>query len=755
MLRRFLNILLISGVLSLLVGCGDIFTSEKEKELNYNQFAVCENDFEALSKIMTRDVSAELNCLQSNLILFMNLAEGKTTKPGYLSEEDLLKFIGSNFSDIDADQLNILSGVFDINTILFGDEPRYIARANIEKLTELLININELMVNNKIYKYFTADERMNYIEHRKRKTSIYKTLEAIGLLISNAYVENDRSLVLKDFLLKFQNTDNKEIIEKAGNLLFTKKTILGGDEKTLKGTELRRMSGMLSDIGKVVYDFTNLPDTDISEEDDEEIIRSLKEGVETVEKNLYYAKDSKEPIFSFDDVDYIVNEFFPEVSKFLKYKSTFLNAKKVFLGNNSEIFTAGEIEHLIKDFLYKNLNRGVYFYRAYKEHKVVLNSSTSIKEDFVGVPNLTEQDKVSSKEFNRIAQKYNFFKGSNYTPIFDSSYGRNVRAMFEISIYEDIAHRVFELYGSKKKGNSEVTLNIEELGDVMIEFSDLLVGEGFIQEGRARNTAETITLMAGLFHSQSDGTGNIEVAEFVEFITTMLSSLHLSDSTHEFLQANCSIDSEGRYDAQCFRDRTEDIFEIQAKKSSDKNIGNYLPELRAYLNDLSHEDKNKFLSSIASFSRACSFYDNGQEAPMKQGDTLVVWAGLLTIEQSIIRFDTNKSSELEPSEVSEAFKVYKEAIVAMIPAGFLRNYSKEFFKYMIKYNRIPDVPDVTGFRSLWKALREGSHFVKFLFMPNSSQAANADRMTFATVLKIISENSPSRTNNPYDCRALK
>jgi hypothetical protein len=752
-MSKVLNILLLWILMISFISCGDIFMKSDEKQTSYEQFSVCKVDFDAISKVMTENIHGDLKCLESNLYLFINLVEGEHSKSGYLSQKDLIKFVRENLADIDEDKINILSGVFDINALFFGDSPGYIAKTNVKKLVELLINFNQQMVQNRIYDYFTTDQRVDYYEHRRRKTVIYKTLDSIGTMVKKVLVENNTKIPLKVFIGKFKNDDNADIIKHAQNLLFSKKSVLGGSTQNVTGVEIMRLTGMLSDIGKVAYDFANLPDTEFSDDDDEEIIRSLKEGVESVQKHLFYTNKTDEPILKFDDLVYFVNEFFPDFKKIIKYKKSILKAKEVLLGNNSEVFTAGEVNKLISEFLYKNLNRGVYFYRAYRINEELLSANTNIISDIRNVSQLTEQDLYSKDDFNRISQKYQFFKGSSYVPTYDTGFVRNARGIFETSVFEDLISRFFTYYGTKKAGTvGGHTLNLVQLEVFMDDFNEVLEGEGYILPGRAKMTAETITLMSGLFHPQSDGTGELEVPEFVEFVTSMLASLNLASTMQEELVELCSLDTKGRYETKCFRDNIEEIFDLEVKG---KRIGHFLPQLEIYLADLSGDDKEQFLSSISQFSRTCSHFSDGSEIPMKESDGIVTWAGLLTIEQSMIRFDTDLSGVLEPKEVDEAFKVYKEAVVAMIPYDFLKGYAKDFFRYIVKYDRIPEVPESFSFGNLGQIFSEGFKFFKFTLRSDAGQAANADRMTFASVLKIISENSPTKIANPYNCDVFR
>ena len=742
-MSKYFNLILLLVCFSF-VACSDLVKKEEEQETKtYDQFLVCETDADAIAKILTLNIEPQLECLKSNLDLFITLAKGENKKAGYLSRKDLITFINMNMKEVTEENILALNGVFDLNSILLGDDPDYISRENVGKLTGLLIKLNKIFVESNLYEYFTTDVKVDLSEHRRRKYIIYKALTEISEIVTEVYVTNNRDtngdfkpnsnqIELKSFITKFKNDDNAEILEHAKNLLFAKKAMLGGDTAILKSSEVVKLLKIVGDLGRVAYDFVNLPDTDTEAHEDEEILRSLKEGISVIAKNFHYAGVSAEPILSYNDIVYMADHFFPEFAQYIAYKESILNAKKVLFGSDSEYFSAGEVSFLLKDILYQNLNRGVYFYRAYRLNEDTLNSQRKITRDFTNVALLTEQDYDSSLDFNRIAKTYRFFKGSSFSPVFDKGYTRNARAFFEISVFEDLVQRFFVYYGSRKlNAVGKYIITLEQLEVFMEDFKHILVGENYIKPGREKNTAETITLMTSLFHSQSDGNDELSIPEFVEFAVTMLTSLGFADTMQEEMGKLCSLDHKGRYSPQCYRDNIHRLFDLE---KSNKAIEEYIPQFKSYIMSLSSAERDLYLKSAAKFSRTCTVFSNGDEVPMDNGDGIVSWAGLLVVEQSMVRFDKNNSGVLEPHEVSQAYKIYKSAIEAMIPFDFLKRYSEDFFKYIVKYNKVPDVPEINGWRDLTRAIKEGVHFIKFLFKSDASKAANADRMTFAAVL---------------------
>lgn len=748
---KMINANLLLVLMFFMTSCGDLFTKKEEDTTNFEQFATCKMDTEALALIMRENIIGELNCLEKNLNLFIEVV--KSSRPGYLSHNELEKFIKINIKDIDDDAMAALGAVFDLSSLLFGDQLGYIKKSNVSKLSSLLQRFNRLMVNNHIYDYLTTEEKVSYAEHNKRKATIFNTLKKVGELFVAEIVNNDKSVNINKFLEHFENIENQEILSNTKSLLFIKKVVLGGDQNMLSASEIKRLATILGDVSKIAYDFINIPDVISDASEDEDIIGILKEDVETAISKFFYRSQPNEPILTFTELSHIVKVFFPENHKYMQYKESILLAKEVLFLNRTEVFSAGEFNILLEDLLYKNLSRGVLFYRAYRENKRLLDKDFSLLHGIENIITVGNDERKHKAEFNRIIKSYRFFKGNRDVPKFTFKYERNPRAIFEISVYEDIVKRVFAHFGKEDvSAVGDYILTQKQLAGIMGVFGELLEGENFIYPGKAVGTAETITLMTSLFHSQSNGDDRIEIPEFVEFIVTMLGSLNLSNELYDKMVKLCPVNSKGRYDTKCFRKNFRPILSMSI---DEQPLTRAIPNISTYIKKLSEANYTKFMKRTATFSRVCTVYANGEEVPMSRGDGLVTWGGLLVIEQSMIRYDINRNGLLEPKELKALYKVFKPAIEAMIPVEFLKRYTEEFFKYIVMYQRVPEVPNITGLRSLWKALRQGAHFVKFLFKRDRNQDKAADRMTFAAVLEIIALNSPAKLEEPFDCEVLR
>lgn len=751
---KFTHALLLSFTLIIVSGCGDIFMNkvESQKE-SYNQFATCKFDFKAISQILKKNIKGDLLCLRRNLYLFMGVVE--SSQPGHLSQKELKVYIQKNMPEVDSKTLGILTAVFEFNSLMFGDDINYISKENVEKLAEILIEFNRIFVEGELHEFFSSKEKIAFSEHDRRKSIVYNSFIEIGKLF-HKYIEiNEKEIVILDFIKKFQAPENKTLISYFENFSFAKKMILGGVEEKLTSKELKRMMSILGDMGKVIFDLVDLPNTEVEASEGGHIMMALKEDLHTVSRHLFYKKTDKEILLTYEQVKKAIAMFLPGVDKIVKYKASFLKAKEIVLGSGKETFSASEVHFLFTDFLLKNISKGVFVYRSYLNEQKITEKKVKISSSLENLETFNEAEKGYARDFNRILKDYRFYHGSSFAPLYDFTYSRNPKGLFDIMVFEDLSKRFFKYYGVKDKtAIGGYSISQKKLEVFMLDFQEIFEGEKYILPGRAKNSAETITLMTSLFHGQSDGDLKIEIPEFVEFVITMTTSLKLAEEMFTYMKKVCPLDEQGRVGTPCYRENFKNF--LSHRIDNNQKIDHYIPLLKEYIFSLSSPATlEKYLVDTSKFSRRCTEFNDGTEVPMAFGDFFVSWAGLLAIEQSMLRFDLNNSGALESFEVNEAYYIYKNAVEGMIPIESLKKYSRDFFKYLVKFRKVPEAPKNRSLRAFWRAFKDAAHFISFQFSSDNSQASSANRMTFAAVLRIIAENSPANIANPYPCETLR
>jgi hypothetical protein len=707
----------------------------EENATTLEQFATCTPDPKALAGIFTENVKSDLLCLEKNLNLFIEVV--KTDRPGNLSLKELKIYIQKNIKDIDPSVLNALSGIFDLNSLIFGDDKNYINKQNVRKLTQLLIDINKALVENKVYHYYTSSEKdVPYSEHNRRKAKVFTALSYVSDRIQQEFKQNLNVINFVEFLEKFKSLDNNFVLQNCTDLLFFKRMFLGGDEEVLTSYELKRLASMLADIGKVIFDLVHIKDVKYSEYQDEEILLTIREDASTIVKNLYYKGQDYVNVMTLDDIWNTVGIFMPKYLRFKKYTNSFLKLKGALLENTTPNFNSNELMILFKDMALNNLNKAAFFYRMYAQNSDVLEQGDHITADLPAITNTEKAEESYRDDFNRILQSYRFFKGDEYSASFNNFIKRNPLGMIEVAVLEDIVKRFFAVYGDPKPnalGGYRVTQT--QLENLMMEYKEFLEGEGMTDPGRTRNTAETITLMTSLFQSQSDGDSDIEVNEMVEFAIELLSAKQVAKIANKYFELECpDVDDAGRYSPSCYR---ENFIDMMEEEKGGVKISDHLGKLKSYLK-LPETNISEYLQISEVFTRSCTYFDDGTPVPMNESELFLLFSGLMAVEQTVIRYDVNNDNILQADEVEKAYPIYESAIRALLPDG-LKGLGKKVFFYMIKKEKVPTPAAVAG----------------LIITPLAVLKADATRKTLAIVLKTLSEESPANEAFPFPCETLR
>ena len=764
MSERRNKISLLILLMILMSSCGDLFMKKNEEEVDLTPFATCTIDTQALSKIFTENIEGDLVCLEMNLNLFIKIV--KTDRPGYLSFQKLKSYIRTHISGISTETMNALSAIFDINSLLLGDDPLYIHQENVGKLTDLFIEINKIFITNKIYEYYTAKDFPSFTEHGRRKAQIYHALKKLSNKLSKVYRDNDNELNIKDFIHKFDSDKTGELLDRVRSVLFLKKMILGKSPDVFTAKEFNRLTMILADVGKVLFDITNLPKTNGHHTEDEAVLKTYKDGFETLRKHFIHTKYSNETMFTYEDLANVVAKFFPEYMNYLTYEKDILKLKEVFLDDNSENFSAKEVHKIIDNYIVRLLDKSLFFYRAYFSNVKLIKS----EEKILRVPYipyfLGEWDKSFILDFNRIVERYRFMLGSSYLPSYTPEYSRNVRGIVEIGIIEELITKFFEAFGTKDDSVvGRYYMTQDSIINFMTKFSNFFEGEGYIAPGRAIGVSSTITLVTSLFQAQSNGDSKVEIPEFTEFVVSMLSSLKLSKDFFAFIKDKCEFDDRGRVTQKCVNENYIGFFNSE---KGDEDFSEIFPGLKNFIEELETEERNKYFDDAAKFSRTCTHFADGSEVPVSQSEMIILWAGLLNIEQSFLRFDepsegTVRTADniLDDAEVRATYPVFEAAVKGMIPVKFLKKFSRQIFYYLVVNKKVPNFDEIESISDLKRVLGGAFSLGGFIFgryvekyTPFASLEMQADRMTFSAVLRLIQENIPP-SGPEFDCETLR
>ena len=769
MIKQFISLFISSSFLLSLISCGDLFMQDKEgKGVTLRQLATCELDTEAFARIMERNIKGDILCLQDQIHTFIDLVE--TDRPGYISESVLINFLENGPSDLGSpeDVVPIVRSLFDLTKVILGGERGYISRGDFDRLINFIISFNQNIFP--LYDIFTKDQEISFGDYQRNRNTVQKYLTNISNELRALLNLNRSSLDRMDtyvFLDRFFSED-LETAEEVKSLMFLKRVFLGGQVFDLTYLELEVGLAKLAELGQVSYDLVKINQFSFAK-DAPKMIDVYREDMKIIHDNLFYSDDSYEALFTIYDVLDAMNKLdveIPEVD-ITKYPNEIMILKKTLLGSGGEFVSSVEVVNLL-NHLNNILDEGRTFYRIYDMYRDELNSVDPITTDFSGYPappNTPEVDHL--RHFSNIANNYRFFKGTFKAPFFSFDHYRNPGAFLEISIIEYVMKLIFKEYGnpnSEARGGYHMTLEqtVALMDDIKVILKDMgIITIGRTGGGEVANTADNLVLMSTLFQFQSNGCSDevcMEVPEITEFLIGLLTALSVKDFFIEEMETVCSdeVDQYGRIYVDCFRKNFVKV--LNAKIPGDgRSLAEYLPLMSSYITELTgtpdpnqdptvSEGYMKFITETENFTRTCTFFDDGTPVPMKSTDAFAVFAGLLNVESTIMRFDANQNNKLDGygrnNEVLTAYyEVYEGAIKGLVDpnGGFMTKLAKPIFQYLVKYGT---VPDTGNFRSIWD-------FVKFLVKFN--KGADATRTTIATILKTLGEQSGNSQKYPFKC----
>ena len=755
-----------------LSSCGDLFTKElTEKEVTLPQLGSCELNTEAFSFIFEKNIQGDIECLKEKLNLFASIVE--TDRPGFISKKVLKDFLLTGPYDVDPEIVDIIDSIFDLSYIILASDINYIKTAEMDQLLDFLKFFNKHVW--KVYGFFNSDDEINYVRHLRERKIIFNEIALISDELKRIFKNNSkekRSIDLENFFYNFFKND-PGTLEKLRAGIFLKRVFLGGNKWELSHLEFFSALEILPDLSQVTFDIAKVQSYTFSDQQDI-LIKVFQRDVQAIRDVVYFDPDTSEAIFTTEDltkaIDVFTDDLIPiEVSK---YPKEVKKLKEIFLGSGGDFFSPREIynmlDHVDEIFAHADL-----FYRVYDFYSEELNSKEEISHDFSDFPVSTSTEKRYLDYFATIANNYKFLKGSYKIPYFTFDYYRNANSMFEVMTYEYAITQVMAYYGQKNplaRGGYDMT--VDQSYDLIFDFKDFLRDEGIITIGKVGGTeiegvSNKFVLLSTLFQYQSDGCNSdtvcMEVPEATEFVIGMVTAIGLKDFFTDAMIDKCAtdLDEYNRIYPQCFRENFINVLDEPIPGEDGRSISDYMPYFRKYLGEMVKDipsnkpitessDYMHFILETEAFTRTCTHYDEAktEEIPLKANDAFAVFAGLLNVESTVMRFDQDGNNLMDyrnadgVNEVMYAYNnVYKGAIEALVApnGGFLTKMAKPVYQYLIKYG---SVPDTKNFKSMLR-------FLKFWFFKRNKNA-NADRATVATVLKVIGEQQDTG-ENPFKC----
>lgn len=774
------------------VACGDLFMKDqKPNSMSFNQFAQCELDMDAFSNIMTNNIKGDIECLREKITMFIEAVE--TDRPGFVSKPVLKDFLLKGPLDIEPEVVELIDSIFDLSHIIVGSEKNAIKQSEINELLDFLIFFNKHI--RETYKYFSKEETLNYETLTRERDIVHEEFSLIANRLKSIYKANRPGIDQinsEEFIYNFFK-NSPDTLESVNALMFLKRVFLGGEKWNLTHLEFGTALEILPELAQIAFDVSKAKYYEFDRPKETAIV--LRKDVNILKGVTYFNPESDEAVFTLYDVVTAIDTLDPDMLgdfDLTKYPKELKKIKEILLGGiNDEFFFVKELYALF-DHAESILSEGILGFRIFEDSRFnsLLNSPNEIPQNqsFEEFEVNNARDLMFRDNFARIVQDYKYFNGSFDMPFYSFGYYRNPNAIFEIMVFEYAVKNIMQYYGFPKqgaRGGYHMILETEDLQPgqrdksvlgLVKDFKWVLKDQGLVNIGRKGGgelnaVADNIVLLSTLFQKQSDGCDSedicMEVPEVTEFIIGLFTAIGLKDDFNEKMMAECAteLDEFDRIAPDCFRRNFVKVLRTP-NKGSGYSIADSMPELNKYLESMTASvvaegkpitesaDYMKFITETEAFTRVCTHYDEGREDEevwMKADDAFAVFAGLLNVESTMLRYDLDQNGQMDyrnaygKNEVLNAYyETYEAAIKGLLPVEGILNklLARPVFQFLIKFGRTPNIKSAGD---LWKLGR--------VIVSKRYRNANAQRATISTILKVVGEeNAKSRpVPNPFQC----
>lgn len=650
-----------------------------------DELQTCQIDIDKLAEIFKADQKQQIKCLEENFLQFTKYVRSRNQ--GSVSETELNIFIRKFFQGQSDAIVKGLGLVFQLNMLLLRDEADRISKTNISPLFELLVHVNqEAIIITQILKDMSDEKNQaRFWELRTQFNESINRFSDFTLKIIDKSPGLQQKLNIKDFIQDVSSKlGNKEInTDTLDSLIFFKRILVGGDREIITSDELKTLITSFPKIMSLSFDVYFVKNSNFPTDSEEArfYLSSLKDL-----KQLIQFEQEDFDLFTVDQLVKIVQEFIKD-HDVKKFKPSLIALKVRMIGGVPDTFTLKDLKNtfdIIQDFAERNYFNNV----TYNAYKNVIEQNKPI----LFLPQLNQPkdyDIFSGRrvaelhtDFQDIAVNYRYFRTKQVgIPTYGNEIARNKYGFMEATIIKWLSGKLLKGYGHKNN-DSQWQVDQKEFEKFLFDMQPLLE-ELKLWSPNPKTFAFNAILLADLFQDKSNGDIEVNITEATQYIQMILTAVQIADKFNVELSNDCDPGSNKKdplFTTQCFN---EHFFDNVLNKLDYKK---YFPRLNDYINTASKEEAEQYLLGIEGFARDIP----DPKLPINKRDSILTLGSIINIETTFIRFDSNQDGVVDYNELSEAFKVYRPAIIKLAelkPSDEV--YAKSIFLYMVSKMEVP------------------------------------------------------------------
>lgn len=646
----------------------------------------CKIDVSKLGDIFKENQEEQIRCLKENFLQFTRYV--RPSKPGSVSETELGAFVKKFFEGQSESIIKGLSLIFQLNMILLKDESDRISNSNITPLFELLVKVNqEAVVLTSIIRDMDNEKNQDkFWELRAKFVASIGRFSNFTVAIIEKSPGMQQQLNIRKFILDLgTKIDGIKIEEETVDaFIFLKRLLVAGDKEVITTNELKLFITKLPSILTMVFDIFYVKGSNFKNDTAE--MRFYLEKM----RDVYTVVQFNQPNFEL----VTTNQLALIAGKFIsaynvkKFQPSIEALKKRLIGGKADSITLTDM-HAALDIGHDFLERIYFNSVTYDSDKIRLEraESETIKEyfqkDLPGYDVFTkERVSVLHESFADVLKNFRYYRNKDSGVLY---YGTNIQrtkyGLIEVAGAKWLATKLITSYGHKSP-KGELVVSIEEFTQFLLDARPLLE-EFRLWSPNFSTFARNSVLLADLFQQQSDGDLNIGINEATEYVSMILSAVEVSGRINKNLTGLCDPGLNGDdplFEVSCYNDNFYDLVlnKLEYRK--------FFPRLSMYIQSAPRHEVDNYLKGVQGFARD----DNSPGVPMNRRDSTLVLGAMLNIESTFIRFDKNRDNIIEYKELVEAFKVYRESIIALAKLGPAQEkYALSIFLYMASKMEIP------------------------------------------------------------------
>lgn len=651
-----------------------------------DELQACKIDVTKLGEIFKADQLEQIRCLQQNFIQFTKYVRAREN--GSISETELSAFIKKFFQGQSDSIVKGLSLIFQLNMLLLKDEATKISRNNISPLFELLVKVNQeaITITQVLKEMDDENNQGKFWDLRARfNASITRFSEGTISIIEKS-PGLQQKLNIKDFILDAsKKLGSKEINpDTIDSLIFLKRILVGGEKEIITSNELGIIIKKLPKIMTLCFDLYFVKNTNFGSDADH--ARFYLNNVRDLYSIIQFTQGDFQ-LFTVDQILRLADGMIAKDKDLKKFKPSIVALKSRLIGGNKEAVSLHDLKAIL-DISHDLMERTYFNIVTYNIYRGALEQNGQIaylaqldlpnQYDLFSLRRVTELH----QDFQDTAVNIRYFRDEKAgIPYYGTDIKRNKYGFLEASMMKWLAAKLLKGYGHKNAAGAQ-QVSLLEFQAFLFDMKPVLE-EFKLWSPNPATFATNAILLADLFQNKSNGDLEVNVTEATEYIQMILTSVEISDKFSSRLSAVCDAginQDDPVFATECFNTHFFDTVLNQL------NYKKFFPRLHEYVRNTQAFEVNEYLKGVEGFAR-----DNpNPKLPVNNRDTILIMGAMVNIESTFIRFDSNRDNLIDYKELTEAFKIYKTAIIALAklkPAEEI--YAQSIFLYMVSKMEIP------------------------------------------------------------------